>query len=77
MTFEIEDNIPVPRRILYPWGKLNPGQSFFVPKDSTRTVMSLVSSLNVGAWHNYGKGSYSIHTMEEGGVKGVRVYRIK
>jgi hypothetical protein len=71
MVITIDMDVPVPqvdhsRGTPYPWKTLQLGQSFFAP-------VSQVSSTN---WSHKTGFKYTIRSVEEGGVKGVRVWRI-
>lgn len=84
--FEIEDNIPIPARkafgrqstgSIYPFEKLNIGQSFFVPvsdksKEPWKTLTSMSSRMNRDM---HPKSFRTARMTGKDGVDGVRVFR--
>ena len=72
--FVVEKNILVPKKTgggraaKYPWAKMEPGDSFFVPGGD-------LNSLTSCAYGAFGRGNYALRTTEVSGVEGVRVWR--
>jgi hypothetical protein len=66
--FKIDDDVPLPRgRGSYPLGELEVGQSFFVPGNTN------VASLAV----NHRPKKFTTRKKTEGGVTGIRVWRVE
>lgn len=72
MQFKIEQGIEIPERRgrskLYPFSQMNIGDSFFIPGKTSQSI-----STNFG---HHKPMKFSARTMEENGVKGVRVWRV-
>lgn len=71
---EVQSEIPVPPRKCgpkpkYPWADMDVGDSFF--------ALATVDSLTSCAHNALGKGCYTLRQSTEGGVHGVRVWRLK
>ncbi len=86
--FEIEDNVPVAsvgsgRKRMYPFDRLNVGQSFFVPcegENGKRTKASVQSAARVAAkrYRESGQTMKFISRSEnKGGITGVRIHRVE
>jgi len=86
--FEIEDNIPVARiesgrKRLYPFDKLNVGQSFFIPCDGEngeRTKESVRASARVASKRYKDQGfavKFISRVDTKDGVTGVRIHRVE
>lgn len=74
--FQIDKNVPAPlsgRNRLYPWGELEPGDSFFVPGRTTRNIGGAIGQ----ARNRYPDWEIVARTVTENGVKGVRVWRVE
>lgn len=72
---KIDRNVPIPeygQYRHYPWGQLQPGDSFFVPG---QTISGLGGSIS-RARKVFGFKLIS-RTVTEDGVKGVRVWRVE
>ena len=85
--FKIEDNIELPeaipfngkqgRKRLYPFKELALGQSFFVPDDG-RGLTKLQNTLSsIGRTAFGATGHVATRKVEERGVSGIRVWRVK
>jgi len=75
--FAIASGLPIPETrqgapCKYPWDKLAVGDSFFIPGKTSQTI----SPARQSAEHTRGT-KYASRTVEENGVRGVRVWRIK
>lgn len=72
MSFAIETGVPIPKkgssRLVYPFGKMNVGDSFFIPN-------GCANSLNSCARNALGRGNYVIRKCTVSGVTGMRVWR--
>lgn len=75
---QIDSDIPMPffqgksgRPETYPWGKLEVGQSFFVPNGNDRWFRSSCGA----AGKRYG-WQFRVRAWTENGVEGVRVWRV-
>ena len=76
--YTIENNVPVttvrkPRKIQYPFDKLDINQSFFVPEKGKN--MTQVRSLAY-AWGKRHGVKLVVRTAIEGGVFGARIWRV-
>lgn len=77
MTIQIDKGIPVPpanmrRKFKYPWRDMDVGDSFFVPEELA------ASASRSGRFYGLRHGKkFSRGAVTEGGVKGVRVWRIE
>ena len=69
---EIPERGPLSRSCIYPWNKMEIGDSFFLPNYK----ISQVSSGACAAGKRYGK-MYITRTLIENDIKGVRVWRVK
>ena len=90
MTIKVDKDVPTPtyirvgRPARYPWSEMGVGDSFFVPVSEDRDLHSLRQAVN-GSRHSYCKknarngGQYlvTVRTVTEGGVEGVRAWRLK
>ena len=90
MTIKVDKDVPTPtyirvgRPARYPWSEMGVGDSFFVPVSEDRALHSLGQAVN-GSRHSYCKknarngGQYlaTVRTVTEGGVEGVRAWRLK
>lgn len=80
MRYKVEKGVPFPGPLQtwrkYPFGDMEPGDSFFVPDVSRR--QALQSSVS---WykrrHPREKLEFATRTAEENGVEGVRCWRVK
>lgn len=76
---KIDSSIPVPDkfqvggRARYPWADMKPKQSFFVPVSKSKSFTAHYSRMIA----TQNKEKYAIERRTEGGVKGVRVWRLK
>jgi hypothetical protein len=82
--FKIQTNIPAPTgstkgaKRKYPFDKMSVGDSFFVAVDGTNTVIKIQGTLASCARAFYGAAGFlKTCGVQEDGVKGVRVWRIK
>ena len=73
--FKIEKNIPIPQRRVYPFKKMEIGDSFFIPLPEGRNVQYLQSNLTWSA--RMKRIRVTTRRTEENGVFGVRVWRIE
>jgi len=74
--FQIDKNVPAPyaqRNRKFPWGEMQPGDSFFVPSRTTRTMGGTLGQ----ARKQYPDWVLVARTVTEDGVKGVRVWRVE
>jgi hypothetical protein len=76
MALVIESNIPIPprgdgSRETYPFSKMAVGDSFFAPGATTQKLAGSFSTQR----RRYGR-KFSVRTLTENGVKGVRVWRV-
>lgn len=78
MTIQIDKGIPLApsqpgkgggRKTIYPWRQMEVGDSFFVPD---RTIRSFSGS---AAQHRPRR--FSMRTVVENGVSGIRIWRVK
>jgi hypothetical protein len=80
--FQIDKNIPVPNegREKYPWSKMQPGDSFFVPGGRQTTAdkrPGLMVQITVPAAAKRVPGTkWAVRQATENGVNGVRVWRV-
>lgn len=77
---KIDKGIPVPQKTKgrptkYPIRTMGVGDSFFVP--AGKNINSVRTTVHSTARAIIGKGCIAIRAVEEGGVKGIRVWRIK
>lgn len=77
MRIAIERGIPIPTRgprhrdFKYPWGRLNVGESFFVPSVNRSNFSTHYANLS------HAPKKFISRTMVKQGKKGVRVWRIE
>lgn len=75
MSFQIDDNVPLPEtqtyRAKYPLREMSPGQSFFVPTGEAHRVQTAVSAMG-----RRSKLKFTTRQLTENGVAGVRVWRL-
>ena len=91
MTIKVDKDVPVPaytrvgRPSRYPWSEMEVGDSFFVPVSEGEDIHKLRTSIS-GSRYAYTKGMVKRHgveyratirTVTEGGVEGVRAWRLK
>lgn len=70
MEIKIDKNIPMPKlKIHYPFKELEIGDSFFVPG---KKITDFGGSIN-----NAKPKKFTLKSVEEKGVKGIRIWRIK
>jgi hypothetical protein len=75
MTFEIDKNVPLPPNAgkpgggKYPWASMEIGDSFFAPGKVGARVAT-------AGKRGGGQSKFTIRTVTENGVRGVRVWRI-
>jgi len=69
----IDKDIPPPGGYTYPWTAMEPGDSFFVP-DKCARVMSV--SVNYAKRKIVPSSNWTVRSVNENGVKGVRVWRL-
>jgi hypothetical protein len=79
VTIKIDRGVPPPgrqgvRNIKYPFKLMKVGESFFVPKEETET--SNVRTASYYAARTYGM-KFNTAIVEEKGVWGIRVWRVK
>lgn len=73
MTYELEDNIPMPeKKSKYPFKDMKVGQSFFAP-DKNSNQMNNASS----HWRKKLGWRFESMTVMENGVEGCRVWRVE
>ena len=77
--FEIQENIPKPQKhgnLIYPFREMRVGDSFFVPFSHHQPEPGQVQSNlhNAAAYQLGARGLISTRQVEEGGVRGFRVW---
>jgi len=91
MTIKVDKDVPVPTSVRagrpsrYPWSEMGVGDSFFIPVSEGESIDRLRNAVS-SAKVNYSKGMVerngseylaTVRTVTEGGVKGVRAWRVK
>lgn len=78
MSIKIDDDIPIPlaKKRTYPLHELvKVGQSFFIPAGDN-DLMKMMRSVHSKAYHLKPQ-KFTVRIVEEGGVRGIRVWRIE
>jgi hypothetical protein len=71
-TLKIEIGVPMPGRQKYPLEDIKIGQSFFVPNQTAKKI-----SPPIYGWGHRNARKFTLRTVTESGVKGVRVWRVE
>lgn len=80
--YKLEKNVPIPpkassRQGKYPFEQMEPGDSFFTPSKSPVDTQRLLAGLgNYWAKRRGAETQFITRRREEGGVPGVRVWRV-
>lgn len=80
MKLRVEKGIPIPERVRtpkYPWGELEVGDSFFIPREEndSKRYRAYIAAGSFSC--NNAKGIRLKAVMrEEGGISGTRVWRV-
>lgn len=67
---KIDSDVPIPVRQRYPF------DSFFTPRTGDRKILSLQAAITASAYRHRPK-KFSTRCTEEGGIKGVRCWRVE
>lgn len=70
---KVDKNVPIPpakRQTIYPWAKLEIGDSFFIPGKTAGKMGGIFASAKAL------DHKYTARTVVENGVKGARVWRV-
>ena len=67
--YKIEQGVPIPGRgVLYPFEKMNTGDSFFVPLGEGKHPTDLQTSIRTSCYRRFGTKKFSIRRVKQDGI---------
>ena len=70
----LADRLPIGTTYVYPWSKMQPGDSFFLPVEPGVDIIRTMNRATASGFRHFGPGRVSARKVIESGRMGTRVW---